>query len=895
MNRQVLQILPHAVAIPLFVILASIFFSPAYDGYDLRQGDISQFLGMSKEIRDYRAFHDEETLWTNSMFSGMPSYQISLKQDRNVPKMIFTAIRTTFPGPVGTLFLAMLSFYVLGLCMRINPWLSMIGAIAFGFSSVHILYLAAGHASKVNAIALMPGVLGGVLLAYRRSLWAGAAITALWLSMHLAANHLQMTYYLLYLVGFVVLSEVIRLLLNAEVKKALVTSGVLVLATVLALLPNMTNILTTYEYSAYTTRGNSDLTIIPEGRENEQVNRDGLDPAYILEYSMARGEFWSMMVPNIKGGITGAIGTDPDLMRGIDGNMQQNVAQSNQYWGEQRFTAGAFYFGALVMALFIISFFVLRDTLRWPFLLVTLLSIVLSWKDPSFITNIFLDSVPLFAKFRDTKMMLVLVSVIAPLMAILLMDEMRKGIPPARRFWLYAGSGFVLLLLLLFTVAPGVLFDFISPQERSQFENYITDSNNDPQTVALIDTLTGSLETVRQRILRADAIRSLLFAAVGIALLMLLDRKKLPASAAMAIFGIAALVDIYTVDLRYVNDEKQGREYVHWQKHIDKIYPHQVSPADQSVMNRELQAQPAVATALKDAVDQRVSDLDDKFTDDLNSREKEAGLERVRAAARFGMLNLKTHYRVLNLNNTFNDARTSYFHKSLGGYHGAKLGRYQELIDFHLGPELQRFMESARSIGAAAMNGLTISNMLNAQYLIIDPNSEALANPNAYGNAWFVRGIEIAEDANDEMEALYTINTATDAVVHREFESMVPVALVPDSTAGIELTHYEPNHLEYTANCSSEQLAVFSEIWYPEGWQAYIDGEAVNHVRANYVLRALSIPPGEHKVEFVFAPETYITGQRYSAAGSGLVLAFILGGAFLAWRGRNKTTTSEEG
>lgn len=892
MNRQVLQILPHAVAIPLFVILASVFFSPAYDGYDLRQGDISQFLGMSKEIRDYRAFYEEETLWTNSMFSGMPAYQISLKQDRNVPKMTFTAIRTAFQGPIGTLFLAMLSFYILGLCMRINPWLSMIGAVAFGFSSVHILYLAAGHASKVNAIALMPGVLGGVLLAFRRSLWAGAAVTALWLSMHLAANHLQMTYYLLYLIGFVVIAEVIRLLLNAQAKKALLTSAVLLLAAVLALLPNMTNILTTYEYSDYTTRGKSELTVVPEGRENEEVNREGLDPSYILEYSMARGEFWSMLVPNIKGGATGAIGNDPDLMDGIDRGMQQNVAQSNQYWGEQRFTAGAFYFGALIMALFIISFFVLRDTLRWPFLLVTLLAIVLSWKDPSFITNIFLDSVPLFAKFRDTKMMLVLVSIVAPFMAIWLVDELRKGIPEERRKWLHAGSGFILVLLLLFTAAPGVLFDFVSAQERAQFENYIIDSNNDPQTVTLIDQLTESLETVRQRILRADALRSLIFAIIGVALLLLLDRKKLPASAAMAVFGVAALVDIYTVDQRYVNDEKQGREYVHWETHINKMFPHQVSAADQSIMNLEMQQQPAIGKTLKEAVDLRVSELDDKYTDDLTSREREAGLDRVRASARFGMLNLETHYRVLNLNNTFNDARTSYFHKSLGGYHGAKLGRYQELIDFHLGPELQRFMESARSIGAAAMSGLNISNMLNAQYLIIDPNSQALANPNAYGNAWFVKGIEFAETADDEIEALYTLNTATDAVVHREFESLVPVGLVPDSSATITLTNYEPNHLEYTASCTQEQLAVFSEIWYPEGWQAYIDGGAVDHVRTNYVLRALTIPPGEHKIEFVFAPDIYETGQTLSAAGSAVLMIFVIGGALLAWRRREKTATT---
>jgi hypothetical protein len=887
MDKQLLNFLPHVIAIPLFVIISSVFFSPAYDGYDLRQGDIDQFLGMSKEIRDYRTFYDEETLWTNSMFSGMPAYQISLKQTRNVPKMFFTAVRTIFPGPVGTLFLAMISFYILGLCMRINPWLSLVGAIGFGLSSVHILYLGAGHASKVNAIALMPGVLGGVLLAFRRNIWSGAAVTALFLAMHLSANHLQMTYYLMYLIGFTAIAEIIRLVLNAQAAKALKAAGILLVAAVLAVLPNMTNILSTYEYSSFTTRGETELTITPDNAMGKEVRTEGLDRDYILEYSMSRGEFWSMMVPNIKGGQSGYIGDDRELLKGVDSRMRENVAQSNRYWGEQRFTGGAFYFGALIMALFIVALFALRDTLRWPFLLVSILAIVLSWKDASWVTDLFLNHVPLFAKFRDTKMMLVVISVVAPLMTLMLAQRAIDGFSAGQRRWFYIGSGVVGLLLLAFITMPGALFDLSSQQEKAQFQQFIIESNSDPQTVQIIESLTESLAQVRANILRTDALRSLLFAAIGLALIFLLDRKKLPVPVAIAILGIAILVDSYAVDRRYLNEDKQKGEYVHWQPLLDKRYPHQTSPASQSIYQREIQANPGVATQVKEGVETQLDELDDDYTENLNSRDREAGLEMVKSAARFGMLNLHTHHRVLNLNNPFNDARTSFFHKSIGGYHGAKLKRYQELIDFHLGPEIQSFRERAQTLGMDALRGMEIANMLNAQYLIIDPNSQAIPNAYANGHAWFVSGIEEVASANEEMEAMYTFKSKQTAVVHDDFADLIPAGIVPDSTATITLTNYEPNQLSYTASCKKEQLAVFSEIWYPEGWQAYLNGEPVEHVRANYVLRALRIPPGEHEIEFVFDPEVYHTGQSISTAGSALVLVFVLGGFFLGWRQRS--------
>lgn len=887
MKDPLFKVLPHVVAIILFITLSSIFFGPAFEGYDLRQGDIAQFLGMSKEIRDYREFYDQETLWTNSMFGGMPSYQISLEQGRNVPKMIFTAVRTMFPGPIGTVFLAMLSFYILALCVRINPWLAMIGGIAFGFSSIHILYLGAGHASKVNAIALMPGVLGGVLLAYRGKILAGTAIAALFLGMHLAANHLQMTYYLLYLIVFVGVAEVLRLTLKKSFSSAIKASAFLAIGAVLAVLPNLTNILSTYEYSKHTTRGETELTISPtdpSALAQEDQRSNGLNKDYILEYSMSRGEFWSMMVPDIKGGAAGAIGNERSLLEKADRNYRENIAQSNKYWGDQRFTGGAFYFGAIIMALFIMSFFVLKDSIRWPFLLLSILAIVLSWKNASWVTDFFLENVPLFAKFRDTKMMLVLISIMAPLMGLMLVQKLIEGIDASRRKWIYIGAGAAALPLLLFLVMPGTLFDFISPAEKAQFDQYLIASGADTQTELFLKGFQESLSDVRIAIMQSDVQRSLLFVVMALVLVILLDRKVLKSPVVITLLGLLTLFDIYNVDRRYLDDEKVGRDYAHWQAKYEKVYPHDPTRADMSILNMEVQAALTMARALQEGVKLKQEHLEDDFLDGLRSQERELAMQRINASAQFGMLNFNTDYRVFSIQNPFSDARTSYFHKSLGGYHGAKLKRYNELIEFHLGPELQRFKETANTLGLGVLQGMEFANMLNAKYLITDPNSPAIENPFANGNAWFVSDIEFVPSADEEMLAMEVFRSKETAIVHDEFKDIVPIAITPDSAATIALDEYLPDHLTYSAEVHSTQLAVFSEIWYPEGWVAYVDGEETPIARANYVLRALKLEPGEHTIEFIFDPPTYHKAQTYSLIGSVLLMLFVVALAFFSWK-----------
>lgn len=887
MNGILKTILPHFLAVATFAVIASVFFGPAYQGYDLRQGDIAQFIGMSKEIVDFRELYDEEPLWTNSMFGGMPAYQISLLQSANVPKLILTSVKGLFPGPVGTLFLAMLSFYILGLCLRVKPLLAAGAAIAFGLSSIQILYLGAGHVSKVNAIALMPGVLGGVLLSFRGKAVAGATLTLLFLAMHLAANHLQMTYYLLFLIGAVVLTEVIRLAMAGETKRGLKAAGLLLIAGTLALLPNMANLATTYSYSKHTTRGTTELSIRPEGREDSASGerQDGLNKAYILEYSMARGEFLSLMVPDIKGGQSAAIGNDRDLLAKADRSYRENIAQSNRYWGAQRFTGGAFYLGALLMALFIVALFALRDALRWPFLLLSALAIMLSWKDSNFIGDLFIDHVPMFAKFRDTKMMLVLISVMAPTAVMLLLDQLGTRSKETSRKMLFAGAGAVLLVFVLIFAGQGSIFELISPEERAQFEQYELDAGSDPQASRFIQGFQDSLAAVRSSIVRSDAARSLVFALLGLGLLFAYYRRLVRGEVLAIAFALLVTIDSFSVDRRYLSSEKAGKDYLHWQPVIEKRYPHGVAPADKAVADRELETRTELLPLVREHVIRKQEEAG-PMLETLKRNEREAYLGRVREAARHGILNLHSNYRVLNIRNPFSDARTSYFHKSLGGYHGAKLRRYQELIDFHLSDELERFYETANTLGQSVLAGMQFTNMLNTRYLILDPNSEPLPNPYAFGNAWFVTDIDYVESADEEILALEQANLREEAVVHRSFKSLVPTALIPDSSASIVLTDYLPNHLVYESNSSKEQLAVFSEIWYPDGWQAYIDGEQVDHLRANYVLRALRIPPGKHRIEFSFEPQSYERGTLLAGIGSGLFIVALLGALFMALKSR---------
>ena len=428
MNSKLKALLPHIIAIAVFIGLSSIYFSPLFDGNALRQSDVKQFQGMAKEIVDYRLMNDnKEPLWSNSMFGGMPAYQVSVSHDSNVLIYVDRIIKLGLPTPVGILFLAMLGFYIFALCLRINPWLGILGAIGFGFSTINILYLAGGHITKVNAIIYMAPALGGMLLAFRGKWLLGSAIFGLFLGLNITANHLQMTYYFAFLSVAVAFGEAIRLLIQKEILTLGKTVVALTVATVLGVLPAASNLLTTLEYSEFTTRGTTDLTIKPKNPTNVQ-EKEGLNKNYILEYNFGPGEFLSILAPNAKGERGEYIGNDEEAMLNVDGQYAEQIAQMNRYWGGQSFTGGAFYFGAAMIAFFLLGLILLKDNLKWPFLAISILAILLASNDPGGINDFFINKFPMYNKFRDSKMILVLLQVMIPALGVLFLDRFFKGL-----------------------------------------------------------------------------------------------------------------------------------------------------------------------------------------------------------------------------------------------------------------------------------------------------------------------------------------------------------------------------------------------------------------------------------------------------------------------------------
>ncbi|MFZ6051081.1 YfhO family protein [Halocola ammonii] len=885
--KLLMKTLPYVSAVIIFLILSIFFFQPTLDGYDLRQGDIENWRGMSHEINDFREQVGEEPLWTNSMFGGMPAYQISVSYGTNLVKELTRVVRLGLSSGPGTVFVGMLSFFILGLCLRIKPWLAIVGGIAFGFASINILYLGAGHTGKIHALAYMPAVIGGILYTTRRGLFFGGALTALFLGFHLAANHLQMTYYLLFLVVLVGIVEAVRLIVAKKIPHLLKAAGVLLVAAFLAFLPNYGNIVGTYEYSKYTTRGESELTMEEES-QSDRIAEEGLDKDYILQYSMAKGEVFSLLIPNVKGGKSGRLGNHPEAMQTIDRNYRENLAQQSSYWGDQLFTGGAFYFGAIIVFLFILGIVLSRDCIKWALLAMTLLAIALAWKQTDGLQGWFLENFPYYTKFRDTKMMLVTVQVAMPMMAMIFLNEFlfdkafRESI---RKKLLITGGAFIGVFIII-VATPTSFFDFMAEREVQQLDDAAIQAQEEGnmQMVNYIDNMQEQLIDARVEIFKSDALRSLFFVIGAAVFLLLVLLKVLDRRIALGVIGILVLADLWGVDRRYLNSDRQGGDFVHYVKPDEKAFPFEANPVDMQILEQEKS---------------RVNDFQKKTSQRVESAEKKYDISRpiqsrVETAAKFAALNANTNYRVLNMRNPFADGRTSYFHKSIGGYHGAKLKRFQELIDFQLQGEIQSISQNANQFGImGALERVPVINMLNTKYIIAGPESAPIENPFAMGNAWFVQDINWVPNADAEMNALSDFDPETTAIVDERFKDKVSTAGV-DSTASIRLESYEPNHLVYRSSASQKQVAVFSEIYYPKGWNAYVDGEKVDYFRANYLLRAMEVPAGDHKIEFKFEPQSYQAGLTISLIGSILVLLYFLAAVFYKIRNANKNPEEME-
>ncbi len=913
MNSKLKALLPHIIAIAVFIGLSSIYFSPLFDGNALRQSDVKQFQGMAKEIVDYRLMNDnKEPLWSNSMFGGMPAYQVSVSHDSNVLIYVDRIIKLGLPTPVGILFVAMLGFYIFALCLKINPWLGILGAIGFGFSTINILYLAGGHITKVNAIIYMAPALGGMLLAFRGKWLLGSAIFGLFLGLNITANHLQMTYYFAFLLVAVAFGEAIRLLIQKEILTLGKTVVALTVATVLGVLPAASNLLTTLEYSEFTTRGTTDLTIKPKNPTNVQ-EKEGLNKNYILEYNFGPGEFLSILAPNAKGERGEYLGNDEEAMLNVDGQYAEQIAQMNRYWGGQSFTGGAFYFGAAMIGFFLLGLILLKDNLKWPFLAISILAILLASNDPGGINNFFINKFPMYNKFRDSKMILVLLQVMIPALGVLFLDRFfkKEGIIGDKKIWLYATGGITFLIAILYII-PSLSGSFISAEEVKMFAQ--AGKSQDPAQVTFVNGLKGELINTRIGLYKGDMGRALLLVilACGIVLASVYTKVSHFLISLVAIAVVA--FDNISVSKRYLNNEEEGGIYKSYEPIDAAAFPTLPALADNRILASEMGSVPNFASKVSELQSKMVESIQYKQITDEQTR---------RAFAAFGVLSLNTNYRVLSFSNPFAETTTSYFHKSIGGYHGAKLKRYQEIADFYIFDEMNRInkeisMAKNMKLQVYGMNGMVtnenakqvfdtiqineiavtdsnaVLNMLNTKYLVLDRTKEPIKNVNANGAAWFVGKMKIVNSSNEEMKSLEGLNSKEEAIFNKkEFPSIaLKSRYSKDSTATVKLTNYGTNVLKYSSNSTTELPAIFSEVYYPEGWNCYVDGEQIETFRANYILRGAMIPAGKHNIEWKFEPASYIKGSRYASIFSILNLLLFLGA--LAWEGKSMVNKTEE-
>lgn len=812
------KLIPHVVVLVLFVVAALVYFSPVLQGDTIYQSDIAQYTGMAKQQKDFKLQTCQETYWTNSAFGGMPTYQLGARYPNNIIKKIDLTLRF-LPRPADYLFLYLMSMYILLLVLKIDYKLAFLGALAFGFSTYLIIILGVGHNAKAHAIAYMPLVLSGIILTFRGKYFYGFVLTAIAMGLELVANHFQMTYYLLLLVGCLGVAYLIDAYRKKQLKHYATALGVLVLAVIFSLGFNATNIMATQEYAAQSTRGKSELTINPDGSPKEAGA--GLDFDYITEYSYGRAETFNLLVPRFMGGGSGepfpgnSKAADELKKLGVPAtDVNQILRQIPMYWGQQPIVEAPAYVGAAVLFLALLGLFLVKGRMRWWLVAGFVLSLLLSWgKNFEFLTQFFIDFVPLYDKFRAVSSIQVLIELILPILAVVGLHQYFNDFAAkeSKKKALMYSAGVLGLLLLAFIAIPGVLFDFTSP-----YDGQISEAFGE-QGPYIMD----SVREDRIAVLRADAIRSLLLILAAAAVLYALLVNKLKETVAIAILAGIVLFDLVGIDRRYVNSE----DFV-----------------DARIMERPFEPNGADIQILKE-------DPDD-------------------------------HFRVYDLTTgPFSSGRASYFHNALGGYHGAKLGRIQDMDAFYL---------SRGNIG--------VLNMLNVRYLLqYGENGGAYAqrNPYANGNAWFVNTIEIVPDANQEILRLDSLDTKRVALVNASFEAQLSKKqFVVDSTAGIAVTKVAPNHIEYKSNNANEGLAVFSEIYYQPGWKATIDGQEAQHIRANYLLRAMEIPAGEHTVTFTFEPEVVNKGSKWSLIAMIVFVLGILIFGFLAYRNTKQDASS---
>ncbi len=820
-NINIKRFWPYFLAIGIFLIMSLVYVSPVLEGKHLLQPDIINWQGMAKEINDFRQDTGEEALWTNSMFGGMPAFQISVIWANNIADFFHDVMTLWLPRPADMIFLYFIGFFIFLLMLKVNPWIALAGAIGFAFSSYHFIILEAGHNSKAVAIGYMAPVLGSIIYTFRGNYLSGGILFAVFMGLQLFANHFQITYYLGIIVVLYGLMQLYEHIQQNQTAALIKKVGILFAGLILAIGINIGNFWGTYAYTSETMRGGTELTI------SEENTTSGLSKEYITNWSYGIDETLTLLIPNAKGGATGPLSAHESALEQVDIAYRNIIANENSYWGDQPFTSGPVYVGAVVLFFFFLGLYFLKGPLKWGLLAAIVLAIMLSWgKNFMPLTSFFIDYIPGYNKFRAVSMTLVIVELCIPALAFLGLYKyvQNPGSISIKSSRFLTALGMTSGLALLFYLLPSAFFSFTSQVETQSLRGLAAD---EPGMAAQIREFIHNLEAARVAIFRADAMRSFLFAAIAGVITLLFSYKKIGKPLFIALVVLLITADMWPVNRRYLNND-------HFVSRRVAERPFDLRTADQYILQDNDQ------------------------------------------------------FRVLDLTvSTFNNTHASFFHHSIGGYHGAKLQRYQELIDFHLVDEMNRIGNNLQAIRnpstahqALAQN--VALNMLNTRYFIYHPQAEPIRNPFAAGNAWFVDNYQIVENADAEIRALADLDITQSVIVDERFAHHLDgFSFGDDENASIDLVSYQPNQLKYSYSSNTEQLAVFSEIYYPDGWIVMINGEEADHFRVNYVLRGMVLPPGTYEFSFSYKPAPFFTGRWIALFFSILMVGGLL--ATAAW------------
>ena len=809
--------LPDVLVVIIFAVISFAYFFPAdLDGRILYRHDSSAGRGAGQETAEYHERTGKVSRWSNATFSGMPTYQTAPSyQSVSVLNQAVKAYHLWLPENVWYVFAYLLGFYILLRAFDFRQSLAALGSIVWAFSSYFFIIIAAGHIWKVMALAYLPPMIAGIVLAYRGKYLWGFIVTAIFAAFEVDANHVQMTYYYLFIILFMIIAYLVDAIRKKRMAQFVKATAVCAAGALIGILMNISNLYHTWQYAQESMRGKSELV----KKDAANQTSSGLDRDYITQWSYGVDETWTLLVPNAKGGASVPLAANTEAMKKADPNFMQIYQQLGQYWGDQPGTSGPVYVGAFVLMLFVLGLFIVKGPIKWALLAATILSILLSWGHNFMpFTNFFLDYIPMYSKFRTVASILVIAEFTIPLLAMMALKKIvdEPDLLTKKAKFVYISFGLTGGIALLFALMPTLFFsDFISSQELEAFKSIPAE---------YLSPLESNLRSIRESIFTADCWRSFWIIVIGTLLLFLYKFKKLKAEYMVGAIAILCLIDMWQVNKRYLNDEM----------FVEKSVREQAQPMTQT--DRQI--------------------LQDKSLD----------------------------YRVLNLaSNTFNENETSYYHKSIGGYHAAKLRRYQELIDAYISPEMQKMMPAIAKAGGdmTKVNGdslFPVLNMLNAKYFIVPLQANqtvAIENPYVYGNAWFVDKVTYVKNANEELGALGKLNLRHEAVADARFQSQLGESKNQDSTSIVKLTAYEPNQLTYDVRSATGGIVVFSEIFYPE-WTATVDGKPVEIGRVDYVLRALNVDKGHHKVVLTFDPKSVKQTETVAYLSYGVLLLVVL-------------------